>query len=533
MKTTLCFAFVLGCLAPLSVGAVELCWIFNRGMVLQADRPVPVWGQGTPGETVTVSFAGQTVSTQVDAQGEWAVKLAPLAASAVGRTLSIEAISGARSFPEVLVGDVWVCGGQSNMASPALAETTGGDEEAAKPANPLLRVFTVPQFRWSMEPQRRQFPWVQRKDGELAWGPTNAQTYGVPYYFGTALQPQAGRPLGLIVTPVGASSAEAWIPMADLETLPWLQTFIANSKSWAAGHPAKHAAFQKSLAEWNKRKATAKAAGKPFTEKSPIPGNDPGLWPRWWASALYNAHIAPLRQFSVRGVIWYQGENNTHSISGQTSDGPRFVTLMETLIGAWRRQFDQPELPFLIVQLSMFGRGSSRQPEPNQPSPWSVIREAQASVAQRVPGTGFVASWDIGEKDDLHPRNKRPVGERLASLALHQVYGKPVATTGPRYAAHAVVEGKVRVSFSEVGEGLAVRGDRLTGFAIAGEDRRFFWAEAVIEGKDVVLSCPQVSRPVAVRFAYGDFWPASLFNQAGWPATPFRTDDWPLVAASP
>ena len=306
MKLSPLLACVLVCLVPLRAGAVELCWIFNNGMVLQADRPVPVWGQGTPGEQVTVRFADQVVTTQVDAQGEWAVKLAPLAASAKGLPLTIEAASNNRSFADVLVGDVWICGGQSNMAMPVLKDTTGGLDEAAKPANPLLRVFTLPNFRWSMEPQRRQFPWST----QLVWGPTTEQTPGVPYYFGTALQPQAGRPLGLIVTPVGSSTAEAWIPMADLETLPWLHTFIANSKKWAAEHA--------------------------FREKPSQLSNDPGLWPRWWASTLYNAHIAPLRQFAVRGVIWYQGEANTNSSAGPTADGPRFVTLMKTLIGAWR-----------------------------------------------------------------------------------------------------------------------------------------------------------------------------------------------------
>jgi sialate O-acetylesterase len=144
-----------------------------------------------------------------------------------------------------------------------------------------------------------------------------------------------------------------------------------------------------------------------------------------------------------------------------------------------------------------------------------------------------VLSWDTGEKDDIHPREKRLVGERLAALALHQVYGQTVPASGPRYAAHTVVDGKVRVRFRDVGEGLAVRGDRLTGFALAGDDRRFFWAEAVIEGEDVVLSSPQVPQPVAVRFAYGNYWPTALFNKAGWPVAPFRTDDWPLIAVRP
>ncbi len=533
MKASLLFAFVLVCLAPLSVGAVELCWIFDRGMVLQADRPIPVWGQGAPGEQVTVRFAGQSVSTEVDAQGEWAVKLTALAASAEGRTLSIEAASGARSFADVVIGDVWICGGQSNMAVPVLADTIGGAEAAAKPSNPLLRVFNVPEFRWSMEPQTRQFPWAQRKDGQLAWGPSSGKTPGLPFYFGNTLQAQVGRPLGLIVTPVGASSAECWVPMGDLEKLPWLQTFIARSRTWAAEYPAKQAAFDKTVAEWDKRKAAAEAASLAFSEKRPQPFNDSGLWPRWWASTLYNAHIAPLRQFAVRGVIWYQGENNTGSNSGQTSDGPQFVTLMETLIDAWRRQFEQPDLPFLMVQLSMYDPGFRPAAEPSPHSSWAVIREAQAAVAQRVPHTGLVLSWDTGEKDDIHPREKRLVGERLAALALHQVYGQTVPASGPRYAAHTVADGKVRVRFRDVGEGLAVRGDRLTGFALAGDDRRFFWAEAVIEGEDVVLSSPQVPQPVAVRFAYGNYWPTALFNKAGWPVAPFRTDDWPLIAVRP
>jgi sialate O-acetylesterase len=352
----------------------------------------------------------------------------------------------------------------------------------------------------------------------------------VQYFFGRKLQRETGRPIGLISIALGASSAEAWVPMEALAATPRFAEFALNSRRWVAGAAAAREEFTRRVAAWEERRREAEARSAPFAEKRP---SDllPETFPRWWGGVLYNAMVAPLRNLSVRGVIWYQGENNAARHAGCAGDRDGYVQLMTLLIGEWRRAFEQPELPFYQVQLANMWR---RDGDPNAPSSWAEIREAQARVATTVPHTGLAVAIDVGEADNIHPVNKRPVGERLARLALRDVYGRNLVTSGPRYAGHVVDGNRVRLRFeSSSGELRSGTGPVLAGFAVAGADRRFVWGDARIEGGDVVVTSAQVPHPVAVRYAFGQNPEASLFNGDGLPAPPFRTDDWPLPPPAP
>jgi len=528
---------LLGPLHAVGDPVLEMCWVFDDQMVLQADRAVPVWGQAEPGAEVTVRFGGQEKTAVADADGEWAVRLDPMPVSAEGRELQIEAPTDSKVFKDVLVGDVWIASGQSNMAQPSAAQSTGGEMYKGWEGNPLLRSFPVAYNSWASEPQTRQFPWETRVTNWFRWKPAGGGTSAVPFFFGKRLQEETGRPIGLLLVPLGASGAEAWVPMDVLAGDPEFAAFAAQSQVYMDRHAENRADFRKTVAEWKQRKQEAEARGEEFKERRPQTGMNAAFWPRWWAGALYNSHIAPLRNMAVKGVIWYQGENNAAGHGGAVKTSEGYQRLMHLLIDTWREQFEQPDLPFYQVQLSMFNWNdfnNRRKRDANQPGGWSVIREAQEQVARDVPHSGIAITVDVGDRGDIHPPNKRPMGERLALLALRDVYGKDVIADGPAYAGHEVENGRIRVRFEHTHGGLAVLpreevpDGRLVGFAIAGADRNFVWAEAEIDGETVVVSSEDVPDPVAVRYAYAMYHDVNLGNGAGLPAAPFRTDDWPL-----
>jgi sialate O-acetylesterase len=526
---SLCFG-LLGALGGSSVQALEMCSVFASDMVLQADGPIRIWGETDPAGSVEVVFSSQRKTAKADADGQWTLELEPMAASNEPRQLTVTSSSGSKIFENVLVGDVWVCGGQSNMFQPNVENSTGGAEALKTADLPLLRIFST-SLMWAPEPQRDDFP----VDAKPAWKVCDpevaAKTSALPFYFGREILAQTNRPLGLLIVPLGASVAESWIPMADLEKDADFAEYVASCKGWMANYPERRERYKKELADWEARKTAAEAAGEPFKERRPSDINGE-LFPRFWVGAMHNAYIAPLRDLSVKGVIWYQGESNANRFAGTKGDLEGYLKVMEILIDSWRRGFGNPNLPFLQVQLSMFNWNdfNNRRPRnPNVPGGWSVIREAQEKSAKSIPGSGLVVSWDIGQKDDIHPINKRPVGERLAHLALRDVYGeKDIVADGPAYESHSIENDAIRVRFAHTHGGLKTKGDTPLGFAIAGEDRKFHWAEAVIEGEEVLVRSPEVPKPVAVRFAYIQFQDTDLFNAAGWPAVPFRTDDWAL-----
>ena len=508
--------------------ALQIAQVFGSGMVIQAERPVPVWGKAGAGDAVTVSFGGQEQSTTADADGAWSVTLNPLDVSALGRDLRVDAGGKRLILTNVVVGDVWLCAGQSNMQKPWLGEVPAYDDELKKADHPLIREFRADPNIWSATPHK-DYTAEGCGPGTYTWFPCTPETAKtwptVPYFFATMLQRETGRPIGLLRTQVGATSAEAWIPGEALAEEPRFAEFLSNCRGWIDNAESNRAAFNAIAQAWSQRQQEAEAQGRLFDEKRPS-DHLPELWPRWWAGVYHNANIAPLRNFAIRGVIWYQGENNAARKGGCAGDHDGYVRVMEILIGAWRTQFQQPELPFLQVQLSAFG--GRRVPRSDEPGSWSVIRESQATVARRVPHTALAVSIDIGVQDNIHPPEKRPVGERLARLALRDVYGRDTIADGPAYVSHTPEEGRVRVRFDHAHGGLVVKGDALSGFTVAGSDGRYEWADARVEGNEVLVWSDKVPVPVDVRYGYAPYLKANLYNGEGLPAVPFRTDAYPL-----
>ena len=528
MKKKLLTSLFAASLQLVPLQAVDMCWIFGNNMVLQADRPLPVWGQGTPSEEVLVEFAGQQKKIKVSEDGEWKVTLDPMPMNATGQPFKVTATSGSKTFTDVLLGDVWLASGQSNMAQPGADKSEGGDTLASQPPNPLFRVYPVAYNEWAPEPNTKQFAWERKVSNWFDWKQASPGTSGVPYWFGSMLQKETGRPIGVIISPVGASNAECWIAMKDLEADPYFKEIVENSKNRIANSAEAGKNFKAEVEAWKQRKATAEAAGENFTERQPNNMRDE-MAVRWWVGALYNARIAPLRNLAIKGVIWYQGENNAAGMGVSADDTESYDRLMKNIIASWQKQFEQPDLPFHTVQLSMFSwnDGNGRIPrDPNKPGSWTRIREAQEKTAKDTPNSEMVVSWDIGTKENIHPANKRPVGERLAKVVLRDTYGKKdIVADSPSYASHKVEGEKIRVTFKNTHGGLKTKGNKVLGFAIAGEDNNFVWADAAIDGKDdVLIWSPQVPQPVNVRFGYIQFQDSDLYNAADFPLVPFRTD---------
>lgn len=437
--------------------------LFGDNMVLQRDLPVPVWGTADAGQKVTVRVGGKEKTATADATGRWKAVLDPLKAG--GPFELVVAADRTVTFRNVLVGEVWLCSGQSNMGW-SVRLSANAEQEIAAASHPRIRLFSVAR-RESTSPQT---------DVQGAWqacSPATIPTFSaVAYYFGRALEKSLDVPIGLVHSSVGATRAQAWTPRAVLEGSP---------------------AFKDVFPQHEREKTTAKG----YTPVEP--------------STLYNGMIAPLVPFAVRGVIWYQGEGNVGS--------PKMhETLFPALIRSWREAWGV-EFPFLFVQLASH---LARKDAPVE-SYWAMLRESQR-LALAVPKTAMAVAIDIGDANDIHPRNKQEVGRRLALAAEATVYGKDVVYSGPMAKSMKREGSRLRLSFDHVGGGLAFREDRAAGFAIAGEDRKFVWAEAKIEGNAVVVWSDAVAKPAMVQYGWADNPDCTLINKEGLPASPFQLD---------
>lgn len=492
--------------APVLRADVRLPGLFSHNMVLQQELPVPVWGWADPGEEVTVQFRDQRVTT-VAQNGRWSVKLAPMKASLSGDVFVVRG-KNLIILRNVLVGEVWVCSGQSNMEWP-LSRCFEPAGDIAGSANPHIRLFTVPKLK-ALEPV---------DDVKAEWkqcGPDTVKDFsGVAYYFGRALQRTRNVPVGLIHTSWGGSPAEVWMSKTALTVDPDYRREI-----WEA-YPTQERQYQEALAKWEQAKAAAEKAGQPFTQPRP--------WVPWRPAELYNGMIAPLIPYAISGAIWYQGESN----AGRAW---QYRRLFPDLILNWRRDWAQGDFPFLAVQLAPWDKNRQRSIEEITAAPeesdWAELREAQVHATKVLPNVGLAIITDVGEKDDIHPPRKAIVGERLALAARVIAYGERFAGLSPMYRRATFGGGRAIIEFDHVGKGLVARGGELKGFAIAGPDRKFVWAEARIVGPDkVAVRSPLVADPVAVRFGWADYPVVNLFSEAGLPASPFRTDDFPMVTA--
>ena len=475
---------------------VKLNSLFSDGAVLQQGVAVPVWGTAKDGEQVTVKLQEQTVTTTAK-DGRWLVRLKPLQP---GGPLTLTAAGESNSvvISNVLVGEGWLCSGQSNMAF-QLALAANATEALADARDPQLRLFTVRYNPTDTPDTNARGRWAE-SSREAA-----ANFSAVAWFFGHELRKALRVPVGLINSSVGGTPAEAWTSHATLEGDPKLRGVLDRyADSIQKYDPAAATARQKrALEEHEAAVAKAKAAG----EKPPRAPNPP-VDPRHGSSrpsCLYNGMIAPLQPYAIAGAIWYQGESN----AGHATE---YRELFPAMIRDWRQAWGQGEFPFLFVQIA-----------PHQAMP-PEIREAQLLSWQRVPRTAMAVITDVGNETDIHPTQKEPVGARLALAARAIAYGETIPYSGPVYDSMKVEGNRAVLSFTHVGNGLVAKGGDLKGFAIAGENGHFTSATATIEGDKVVVSNPAVAKPVAVRYGWANTPDVNLFNKEGLPATPFRTD---------
>jgi sialate O-acetylesterase len=480
---------------------------FTDHAVLQREIAVPVWGwSDEPGAMVTVTFAGQLKQTLVNQSGLWRADLDPMPANSTGADLVVTFGEVSLICRDVVVGEVWLAAGQSNMEwtlgnSPRSLET-----EKAEPADPLIRHLRVIHTGADLPASR-----VDTGGWRTASPDSIGQFSAVAYYFAKAISRKLRIPVGILNASWGGTSIESWIPEPVVRSSSVWQVieaqFREESKDWQRRY-----AEQPALEEaWRKAWLENQSTGKPITMPWPRPPMGPGSG--FAPARLYNGMIAPFAPYALRGALWYQGVANV----GQARE---YAELLPALIRSWRSTWPLGDFPFLIVQLPNYSDGGN----PDGLN-WAEFREAQERSARAVPATGLAIILDNEEPGNLHPFNKRPVGERLALLAEAKVYGLPVESEGPTFAGARSEGAGLRVSFTHAA-GLTARGDTVTGFEISGADRVFHPASARIDGESALVSAAEVPEPVAVRYAFSNAPAASLYNAAGLPAAPFRTDDW-------
>lgn len=486
--------------------AVDVPSIFGDHMVLQQGKSLPVWGKADPNEKVCVTLGKSKKSATACDRGYWKVKMPRMKAGGPYE-LKIQGKDNALVFSDVLVGEVWIGSGQSNMQWD-VASSANAEEEIANANYPNIRLFSV----------TRAVAGSPMEDCEGAWTVCSPETIpqfsAVLYFFGRELHQQLeGRPMGLIHSSWGGTPAESWTSRAALEAEKDLAPMVQSWDEQIADFPEAQKAYETALEEWQKAAEQAKASG---AQEPPKPDAPRGPDHPWRAAGLYNAMIAPLVPYAIQGAVWYQGESN----AGRAY---QYRKLFPVLIQDWRNAWGQGPFSFYFVQLANF---TEVLPEPDE-SNWAELREAQ-TMTLKLKKTGMAVIIDIGEAKDIHPKNKQDVGKRLALNALAKDYGKKVTWSGPLYKSMRIADDKVILRFTHTDGGLASRGgDALKGFAIAGKDRKFVWADAEIKGNTVVVSSPQVLKPAAVRYSWANNPVCNLVNGTGLPASPFRTDQWP------
>jgi len=488
-----CILFIA---AVFSAHAVRLPAVINANMVLQRDMQVPIWGWGDAGEKITVSFAGQSKSATVGKNGKWMLKLDKLEANAKPSNLTVKGNNEIK-LGNILVGEVWICSGQSNMEW-KVAQCANAKEEIAMANHSAIRLFDVPGHTVHPLPQDK---------GKGEWkicSPSTISSFSATgYYFGRRIHKELNVPVGLVGSNWGGTRIEPWTTLDGFQSVPELSE---QAKSVAA-----------------------------YTADKKVGGASP--------SAIYNSMVHPLTPYAMRGAIWYQGESNG-------GEGITYYQKKHALVKGWRKAFQNPDLGFYWVQLCNFRKANVvevKDPKKEESRPeggdgWAKLREAQTQALD-LKHTGMAVIIDLADANnpnDIHPKNKQDVGGRLAQWALHQTYDKKnMVPSGPLYSGHKIKGNQVHLSFKNVGKGLMVgkkekleptkeiEEGTLKHFSIAGADKKWHWADAKIVGNQVLLSSKEVKTPVAARYAFTmNPADANLYNKEGLPAGPFRTDDW-------
>ena len=521
-KRNLIVAGLLAVLWPAVVLAeVKVASIFTDHMVLQRDQSIVVWGWADPGEKVAVNFsrtdgtkAGEQATTQADAHGSWEVTLGKYP---TGGTWALQ-VRGANTIDlsDILIGDVWLCSGQSNMQL-TVNRAQQADQEYAKVDKPAVRMFSV----------KRTVATQPQKDLKGGWIKADPQTVmgmsAAGYFFGRALHEHLHIPIGLVHSSWGGTRIETWLTPEAMAKTPGGQEEVDkwrklvadfNVEAYQADKARKMAEYEAQLNQWKTDKAAGKQVGqaprKPRFGRTPM-DNQQG------ANHLYFSMIHPLQRLKIRGVIWYQGESNAR---GTAAYNYRYQ--LAQLVLGWREFFGQPNLPLFWVQLPGFGPGGH----------WPMMRESMMD-ARKVPNADMAIALGLGEAKNIHPGRKREVGERLALVARHIAYGEDLVWQGPIYKSMKVDGHKAILEFDHIGKGLKLEPQKQPSFEIAGEDKKFVPAQVKLEGDRLVVWADDVAAPKSVRYAWSAMPAVWLYNSAGLPASPFRTDDWPIEGLTP
>jgi len=479
--------------APEPRAELKLHGLFGDGMILQRGIPCPVWGTAAPGDPVSVSFVGQTKTAKTGADGRWSVKLDPLSAGGP-HELKVNQLT----IRDVMVGEVWLAAGGANMEMPVksalLAKTEPDDSPVA-----MIRFFVVPR-RESETPE---------KDVAGAWKSNRSEAVAdvsaTAYFFARELRHRLQVPVGFLQATAEYANMEMWLSKETLAATPGLRLLTVPQAIDLANYEIAHALYLDSV----RRAKEAEARGEKPPPVRPRLGRPASF------SSRYNGMIAPMVGFAIRGAILDQGEAETYRGSSYRSE-------ISAVVDGWRKAWGQGEFPFGFVQATNQGAREEEITETALPK----FREAQL-LGLKVPNTGMVVTVDLSDGTTTLPRNKEEVGRRLALWADHKAYGHTdVVYSGPTFDSLKIEGNKARLFFKNTGSGLKIGGDRLTGFSLASDFRRFFWADARIEGNSVVVTCEDVKWPAAVRYGWANNADSNLFNEEGLPASPFRTDNW-------
>ena len=462
--------------------------MFGDHMVLQRELPVPVWGKADPGDTVTVRFAGQEAQTRAGQDGKWMLQLPPMPASAEGREFAVEAKGETKRFKDVLVGEVWICSGQSNMQygwgkQSKQRYNWGGDADLAK----LAEQATGLPIRSYDVPCNVSFTPTEECAGTWSTDlPGSAVAFGFSYH----LQKSLNVPVAVIVACWGSSSIEGWMPIELTAELPHFKTIMDEFQKSEPTRASIEAAMKKGIRD-----------GMTFIRKQP--------------NILYNAMLHPIIPYGCRGIVWYQGEAN--------NDQPElYAASLPAWIRELRKRWNRDDLHVLGVMLPGFGADNGVA----DPKSWAWFREAQAK-GLRMPHAALINTIDLGDPRNIHPKDKAPIADRLARIARHDIHGEKIPARGPEYQSHQIEGGRLILTFDHT-EGLTTKdGKAPVGFWLAGEDRQWHAARAAINGSTVELRADGVDKPVACRYAFSNSPAVNLVNKAALPAAPFRTDDWP------
>ena len=482
---------------------VKLASLFTDNSVLQRNKIINIWGEADSGEKIIVSLCSQTKNTIADASNNWLVKLDPMVAGGPFELKINEII-----LKNILIGEVWLCSGQSNMGL-TVKNAANGMEEIANADYPMIRLFSVKTSMMDTEQFYCKGNWVECSPK------TVGNFSAVAYYFGRELFNELKIPVGLIQSCVGGTAAECWIDKKVLKSDNLFKPILNNWDEKIKNYTSEFSLFKKNykslIEKWMVDSAAAANDGR-MPPRKPSEPDGPGS--RNTPSGFYNGMIAPLIPYTIQGVIWYQGEANAKRPQ-------QYRRLFPALIKSWREKWRLGDFPFYYVQLPNL----NREPEPSK-SGWAELRESQL-MCLNVPNTGMVTTIDIGESLNLHPKNKQEVGRRLALIAESKLYNNKNYYSGPVFKSMKIDGSIIRLTFDNIANGLIAKGsDIISGFIIASDNKKFLQAEAKIEGNEILVWNKNIKSPKAIRYAWADDPKCNLYNSALLPASPFRTDDW-------